>query len=387
MSRRSLRRGFTLVELLVVIAIIAILVLLLLPAVNAAREAARRNGCINQVRQLAIACVNHESATQSFPLVNTSPPRGVEQPFLPSLGRYDPGAVRSDDYQRAGYRNDGYSWIVQALPYMEETTLYEDISRVTQQFKLTAFNPVLNISLVDQGSGSQDDAEVVVKHPAEQTIDFLHCPSFAGEKEAQYSYGGIFEPGGDHPVAGTNYVALSAAIATGSRGEVQDWDIQYGGAIISKRKPNSAGMKIRDLTDGTSKTIIITESIREGYSSWYSGQSAFVIAMRPDEDIEVIYKDDGSNGVGDTVQSGLNWGRPILLDENVHPDRIDDWYATKWAGDQPRDWGPSSDHGGGVIIHAFADGHTRALPESTDSTSYFRLVSRGGGENVDQENL
>ncbi|MCA9211467.1 MAG: DUF1559 domain-containing protein [Planctomycetales bacterium] len=389
MLNRSRRQGFTLVELLVVIAIIAILVLLLLPAVNAAREAARRNGCINQVRQLAIAVVNHESATQSFPLVNTAPPLGNEQPYTETLGRYAPGEYKDPSYERRGYRNDGYSWIVQALPYMEETTLYEDLSRVTQQFKLTAFNPALNISLVDQGSGA-DDAEVVVKHPAEQNIDFLHCPSFAGEHFAQYSYGGFFEggSGGEHPVAGTNYVAVSACITRTSRGTVQDWDGQFGGSIISKRKPNSSGLKIRDLIDGTSKTIIIAESKREGYSSWYSGQSSFVTAMRPDQtDLEIVYKEDGANGVGDTVLSGLNWGRDILLDTVANPNQANDWYCTVWKGDQPRDWGPSSDHAGGVIVHAFADGHTRGLPESTDSTAYFRLISRGGNETVNQEDL
>ena len=60
-------RGFTLVELLVVIAIIGVLVALLLPAVQAAREAARRNECANNLRQLALACLLHEEQLGYFP--------------------------------------------------------------------------------------------------------------------------------------------------------------------------------------------------------------------------------------------------------------------------------------------------------------------------------
>jgi prepilin-type N-terminal cleavage/methylation domain-containing protein len=96
--------AFTLVELLVVIAIIGILVALLLPAIQAAREAARRNQCMNNIRQIGIAMMNHESAKKHLP-------DGAVQIYAPNA---------TSDPTR-------FSWVTILMPYLEEASLYERI--------------------------------------------------------------------------------------------------------------------------------------------------------------------------------------------------------------------------------------------------------------------
>jgi competence protein ComGC len=378
--------------LLVVIAIIAILVLLLLPAINAAREAARRNGCINQVRQLTLAVANHESALQTYPLVSTQVPQGnfADNIFNPSLGTIAaPGEVTSERYvetrgttRTSKHKNDGYSWIVQILPYAEELTLYEDISRVSDQFRLTAFTKTFNIN----APGATSNKSPQTKHPAEVPIGFLKCPSFGGEDKAQADYG----LGEDREVAGSNYVVLVAAIASkrSSKAQIPDWEQNLGGTIISRRKPEGKGLKSRDIVDGTSKTAIITESKRELWSSWYSGESSYVLGFPPDLTITPEVKADGSLGVPDVTITALNYGRPYLaLDPKVDPDAARPWYSETAFKGGKYDWGPSSDHGGSVIVTGFADGHVKAMPQSTDQQIYFRIITRAGSEAVDQDQI
>jgi prepilin-type N-terminal cleavage/methylation domain-containing protein len=98
MSRSRKRRGFTLVELLVVIAIIGVLVAMLLPAIQAAREAARRTQCVNNLKQIGLAALNHNVARREFPT------GGTDQWHVIFYGR-------------------GYGWMVQILPYVEEESL------------------------------------------------------------------------------------------------------------------------------------------------------------------------------------------------------------------------------------------------------------------------
>ena len=100
MNQSKFRKGFTLVELLVVIAIIGILIGMLLPAVQAVREAARRTQCLNNLKQIGLACLNFESAQQGLP------PCGKDQTALST-----------------GLKSIDFSWQIRILPYAEQNNL------------------------------------------------------------------------------------------------------------------------------------------------------------------------------------------------------------------------------------------------------------------------
>jgi prepilin-type N-terminal cleavage/methylation domain-containing protein/prepilin-type processing-associated H-X9-DG protein len=135
--RRRLRpasSAFTLVELLVVIAIIGVLVALLLPAVQAAREAARRCSCVNNMMQLGLSLHSYEFHHESFP----------------------PGVINPDGPIRSEAIGQHVSWTVQALPYLEQNALWREF---------------------DQAAG----AYAPVNAPVRSTkVSVLICPSYAG---------------------------------------------------------------------------------------------------------------------------------------------------------------------------------------------------------------
>ena len=348
------RQGFTLVELLVVIAIIAILVMLLLPAVNAAREAARRNGCINNIRQLALALNNHESATQRFPLADDTRNRGGTYLKLAGSG----GASQLN---QAATNPGGFSWLVKLYPYFEETVLYQDVSSKSNRLALPSFNAAI---IIDGGTN--------MDHVASIKLQSTICPSYAGEEEADgRRYPGNFE------VANSNYKAFAGTHM------VNNSTFSNNGAMVDGAVSRGRGLGIRDLRDGVSKTIVIGESKEELLGSSYAGKTAWMMAMDPTRVGNIVKGVDGLPVLPSGMMSAFNLG----------DDPTDATDRPYWAQASSHGfggsilWGPSSDHAGGVIVCTIADCHTRAIPDAADPRVIYSLVSRNGMETADEGSL
>jgi prepilin-type N-terminal cleavage/methylation domain-containing protein len=360
-------RGFTLVELLVVIAIIGVLVALLLPAVQAAREAARRNSCLNNIKQIGLGLhLYADTHKETFPLASTA-------------------------YYRANGKagdpiGDHYSWLFQILPGMEGSALYD---RVRQNSHLTNQGPKFlkgPFAPINIAAGQQAHT---------QKIDSFVCPSYSGPDVAvQLANAGI-----------GSYVALSAT-------HYDDEDLPFtrreepvtlgNGVLIWAKTPGGSGSSFRrasvvsvldptlrnrprgitfaGIRDGTSNTVIFTESKEEEKNSWISGYCAYTTAMAPDSGYTTKWRNGRPKTLLSTIDSGLNVGSKVKRDGPSAPHYQKSWFHGQGSGNEKRRiFGPSSNHPS-VVQHGKADGSGRTIPDSVDPTIYMHLVTRDGQE-------
>ncbi|MCI0331876.1 MAG: DUF1559 domain-containing protein [Planctomycetes bacterium] len=218
-SRRRLLGGFTLVELLVVIAIIGILVALLLPAIQAAREAARRAQCINNLKQYGIALHNYHGTNKTFPVGWLS--RGAPTNYFANAN-------------------------TKLLPYFEETSLH---------------------NIYDQGEHWYDQKAEV----GSLVIPLFKCPSSGGPNPYQnLALKQILGNSRNSLFGMTDYSYCKGATDTFCL-NIRDWSTQFGNTkYILKPGPVpkhvrgvfdlAFGASIRQITDGTSKTIAVGDA-------------------------------------------------------------------------------------------------------------------------------
>lgn len=220
--KRRDKRGFTLVELLVVIAIIGILIALLLPAVQAAREAARRSQCTNHLKQMGLALHNHHDTYQRFP-------PGVANDQAP-FGDLTAGAR---------VKNWGTSWLVYILPFVEQKALYDkwefaNNSGYANATTMAAIDGVIistyacpSSPLPTQWADRQDGVSGVTTRRMA-----VHYVGIAGAR--------------DGLIAGYTETRVNQANSAGIVGG--------GGMMIPNGK-----LRFADLTDGSSNVIAVSE--------------------------------------------------------------------------------------------------------------------------------
>jgi prepilin-type N-terminal cleavage/methylation domain-containing protein len=366
MSARVLRRGFTLVELLVVIAVIAILVMLLLPAVGMVREAARRNQCQSNIRQMGLALYGMGSSPIGYPAASTAKVGNEGAPLAGSTPIAAPGP---------GTEDAGYSWLCRILDSLEEINLYDEIKKKSGKYKKAG---AFSADLVRSQSGV---------HISQDPIPFLKCPTFSGGYYADTKKT-VYETY-DRPGI-SNYNCMP-----GSHWK-SDTEVEENGVIVSKAATEEAGARSfsqDDIGDGTSKTILLCESKEEVYAAWIDGQAMWTTAfpamydgVAQQQEFTSITDTDPEDGVddiiGDTWSSGVNYGQSD--DTSTATDTT--YYAENAPFDSiPRGWGPSSQHRNGVVLHVFADGHTAIVTDEIEPSIYFAFITRDNKDFADME--
>ena len=218
MAVLKVRRGFTLIELLVVIAIIAILIALLLPAVQQAREAARRTQCKNNLKQMGLALHNYHDTMGAFPIG-----------YLDVVGG------------NAETISTGWAFTAYILPYIDQAPLYNQFNFSTTPYAVTT----------PGGQAVQNQQLVRNKVPS-----FL-CPSDSNPGVVGNN-GGSAATGG-----GTTGIALCSYM--GSNGAFEGEPCQQNDNPVTVQERNNgvlrvnSNVKIRDMTDGTSNTFAVGE--------------------------------------------------------------------------------------------------------------------------------
>jgi len=318
--------GFTLVELLVVIAIIGILVALLLPAIQAAREAARRSQCNNNLRQVCTAVQLFEGSYKRFP-----------------SGRFSCDTGFNDSVCNAGDPVIPLSGFWMILPFIENQSMFAQLDLHGSPADLPQYHPERDLAINNAWFADANNQKILETQLAE-----FRCPSDEGEP----IYSGVKFDGTNLPIPRYLLAVGSYAFVSGTNGPRQ---FSYGsegkqwnnGPFVYKRQ-----IKLRQITDGTTTTMFAGEAARghtaEGRNRWY-------FAARHTDSLRV-------------TESPLN--TPLGIQAVQLPDTT---YVTNGAF--------RSDHPGGGNF-TFGDAHVEFVTDEIDLQVYQALSTVAGRKDI-----
>lgn len=315
------RHAFTLVELLVVIAIIGILVGLLLPAVQAAREAARRMQCGNNLHQLGMALHNYHDTHKAFPM------------------------------NRTGKTAQNWSALAMISPFVEQQSIFNSLDFSGYPYTVTI------------GTGTTYDAGPN-QNVAKTVVNLFLCPSDPG---------GIISPDGLAPTnylfnVGSGLVNNGSISVNATTGEGPD-GIAY----------QASGVRLADVVDGTSNTVAIGESTKglgidlapfQDVRRQHIRSSAFFPACNATAADNVWY--------GDRCDKWISGSYPFAAMTFFLPPNSPRADCLNGNATSAR-MGPRSYHSGGANV-VFCDGHTSLLADSLDQSVMQALATRAGAE-------
>lgn len=342
-------RGFTLVELLVVIAIIGILVAMLLPAVQAARETARRTKCINNIKQLCLALQHHHGVKGEFP-----PSIQFSETLVAAMGDGE-GLAMNPRY--------GPNWAILVLPYLEEEPLYD-------RFDLTV---PISFPVNQEARGT--------------ALSVMLCPTDKGNIEP---YGwGADQQGWARGNYGANAAQWHFPFGLVAPNYLEWWRKDWVRGVMGA----NIAVDLANITDGTSHTIMLAE-LRIGLASvdrrgtWAMGA--------PGASSIWAHSSDDSKGPNSCIPDGDNiWGAPQIIAEVGYQVLLEQCMSVAAGWNFSTQAAPRSLHAGGIQV-GFVDGSARFISDYIETRTggvnieerYFgtweRLTSSADGQVIDQ---